>query len=161
LLRLQSIVLSSLNNLLCTRASSLKSLRQHSQLTRPFLSPRSTIVPDKFEPHTTIPDNATHINHKAIDKKKSRKAEEEKKLRKTTLVLRQNKQVIMSSRKPICIPYLAREKDLKRRSTFKNLCAENLRLETKKGKDDVSKTNQGSKSIKKRVKMLGCLVNNL
>jgi hypothetical protein len=28
------------------------------------------------------------------------------------VVLRQNKQVIMSSRKPICILYLAQEKDL-------------------------------------------------
>lgn len=60
-----------------------------------------------------------HKPQKQLTQKKEKTQKEEyyiyegekrKMLRKTTLVLRQNKQVIMSSRKPICIPYLAREK---------------------------------------------------
>jgi hypothetical protein len=81
-------------------------------------------------------------------------------LRKTTLVLRQNKQVILSSRKPICIPYLAQEKNLKKHELFafivKKKKKKSLRqkspAETKKEKDDVRKTNQGNKSKKEEKK---------
>jgi hypothetical protein len=115
-----------------------------------------------------------HKPQKQLTQKKEKTQKEEyiyeggkrKMLRKTTLVLRQNKQVILSSRKPICIPYLAQEKkNLKSMDFFlkkkKSLYAKNLRLRQRRKKTTCVRQIKATKVKKKKGKLLGCLFDNL